>query len=87
MTKGDVLYAIGLAWPANGEAVISSLALTAGSERVRSVVLLGSDAKLRFEQRPDGLHVQLPAQPPRQICVCTSRCVLSGGSNKDSGQI
>jgi alpha-L-fucosidase len=67
MTKGDVLYAIGLAWPANGEAVISSLALTAGSERVRSVVLLGSDAKLRFEQRPDGLHVQLPAQPPAKF--------------------
>jgi alpha-L-fucosidase len=66
-TKGDVLYTIGLAWPANGEAVISSLALTAGSERVRSVVLLGSDAKLRFEQRPDGLHVQLPAQPPAKF--------------------
>jgi len=31
---------------------------------VHTVTLLGSDAKLRFEQRPDGLHVQLPAQPP-----------------------
>jgi alpha-L-fucosidase len=66
-TKGDVLYAIGLAWPANGEAVISSLALTAGSESVRAVVLLGNDAKLRFEQRPDGLHVQLPEQPPAKF--------------------
>jgi alpha-L-fucosidase len=66
-TKGDVLYAIGLAWPANGEAVISSLAQTAGSDRVRAVVLLGNDAKLRFEQRPDGLHVQLPAQPPAKF--------------------
>jgi alpha-L-fucosidase len=63
-TKGDVLYAIGLAWPANGKAVISSLAQTAGSERVRAVVLLGNEAKLRFEERPDALHVQLPAQPP-----------------------
>jgi alpha-L-fucosidase len=25
---------------------------------------LGSDAKPRFEQRADGLHVQLPAQAP-----------------------
>ena len=63
-TKGDVLYAIGLAWPANGEAVIHSLAPTVGSASVQSVALLGSDAKLQFEQRADGLHVQLPAQAP-----------------------
>ncbi len=62
--KNDVLYAIGLAWPTNGEALIRSLALTLGSGQVRSVTLLGSDAKLQFEQRPEGLHVQLPAQPP-----------------------
>jgi alpha-L-fucosidase len=63
-TKGDVLYAIGLAWPANGEAVIRSLATTVGSEPVASIALLGGDASLRFEQRGDGLHVHLPAQPP-----------------------
>ena len=63
-TKGDVLYAIGLGWPTKGEAVIRSLALTLGSGQVRSVALLGSDAKLQFEQRAEGLHVQLPAQPP-----------------------
>lgn len=63
-TKGDVLYAIGLAWPANGEAVIHSLGSTAGSQQVQSVSLIGSDATLKHEQRADGLHVQLPAQPP-----------------------
>ncbi len=63
-TKGDVLYVIGLAWPPNGEAVIRSLAATAGSQSVQSASLLGSDAKPKFQQRPDGLHVQLPAQPP-----------------------
>jgi hypothetical protein len=31
---------------------------------VQSVALIGSDAKLRFEQRADGLHLQLPAQAP-----------------------
>ena len=62
--KGDTLYAIGLAWPANREVVVRSLALTPGSAQVQTVSLLGGDAKLRFEQRPDGLHVQLPAQPP-----------------------
>jgi alpha-L-fucosidase len=63
-TKGDVVYAIGLAWPANGEAVIHSLVSTAGSQQVQSVALIGSDFKLKYEQRADGLHIQLPAQPP-----------------------
>jgi len=63
-TKSDVLYVIGFAWPTNGEALIHTLALTLGSRPVRSVALLGSDAKVQFEQRPNGLHVQLPAQAP-----------------------
>jgi alpha-L-fucosidase len=63
-TKGDVLYAIGLARPPNGDAVIRSLAQSVGSERVVSVALLGSDSKLQFDQRSDGLHIQLPAQAP-----------------------
>ena len=63
-TKDHALYAIGLAWPTNGEAVIRSLASTPGSQSVQSVSLLGSDAKPKFQQRPDGLHVQLPAQTP-----------------------
>jgi alpha-L-fucosidase len=63
-TKRDVLYAIGLAWPANGEAVIHSLTPTAGSEKLRSVELLGSNATLHFDQRGDGLHVRLPAEVP-----------------------
>lgn len=63
-TKGDVLYAIGLAWPRNREAMIHSLASAAGSASVQSVYLLGGDAKIQFEQRPEGLHVLLPAQSP-----------------------
>ena len=63
-TKGDVLYAIGLGWPTNGEAVIHSLAPTVGSVHVQSVNLLGNDAKLQFDQRADGLHVHLPTQAP-----------------------
>ena len=63
-TKGDVLYAIGLGWPTNGEAVIHSLASAVGNEHVRSVILVGSDAKLQFEQRANGLRVRLPDQAP-----------------------
>jgi alpha-L-fucosidase len=65
-TKQDVLYVIGLAWPPNGEALIHSLAPTPGSEKLQSVELLGSNATLRFDQRGDGLHVSLPADPPTQ---------------------
>jgi alpha-L-fucosidase len=63
-TKGADVYAIGLAWPTSREVVIHSLAKTVGTEPVQSVAMMGGDAKLRFEQRADGLHVQLPAQAP-----------------------
>ena len=61
-TKGDVLYAIGLKWPIKEEIVIHSLEQTLGTRPVQSIALLGSDAKLQFEQRSDGLHVHLPTQ-------------------------
>jgi alpha-L-fucosidase len=63
-TKGETLYVIGLGWPANGQAVIHALAQATGSEHVQTIALLGSDAKLQFEQNGDGLHVRLPAQAP-----------------------
>jgi len=65
-TKADALYAIGLAWPTNGEALIHSLGLTVGSRRVQSVSLVGSDSKVQFSQLPDGLRVLLSAQAPTQ---------------------
>jgi alpha-L-fucosidase len=59
--KGDALYAIELGWPSNHEAVIHSLGKAALADaKVGSVDLLGSDAKLSFDQRDDGLHIQLP---------------------------
>ncbi len=61
--KGDALYVIGLAWPTSGEAVIHSLVDMVGSQPIHSVALLDSDAKLQFNLRADGLHVQLPVQP------------------------
>jgi alpha-L-fucosidase len=58
--KGEVLYAIELGDPASGEAVIHSLNAALGQARVASVAQLGSDTKLAFEQRDDGLHIRLP---------------------------
>ena len=63
-TKGGALYVIGLSWPGSGEAVVRSLASAVGGARVKAVSLLGSDAKVQFDQQGDGLHVKLPGQAP-----------------------
>jgi alpha-L-fucosidase len=63
-TKGDDLYAIELAWSSGQEAVIHSLTSDAlKGKQIQAITLLGSTAALTFKQRPDGLHIQLPAKP------------------------
>lgn len=67
-TKGDTLYAIELAWPKNGEAVIHALASGVGTRAIASVELLGaakgnSGQQLTFTQQQDGLHINIPSQP------------------------
>jgi alpha-L-fucosidase len=57
------LYAIDMAWPAGGEAVIHSLGVGV-APRVEAIALLGSDAKIGFTQDADGLHLKLPAEAP-----------------------
>lgn len=79
-TKGDVLYAIGPAWPTSGEGVIHSLAPAVGTQAVESITLLGSDAKPRFEQRSDDLRVQLPGQPPAKYAYVL-RVTFGGASD------
>jgi len=64
-TRGSALYAIELAWPVQGEAVIHSLSSgVAGQEKVISVELIGNESRLTFQQLADGLHIKLPAQVP-----------------------
>jgi alpha-L-fucosidase len=64
-SKGKTLYAIELGWPTGSEAIIHSLGTTAmNGQKVGSVVLLSSDAKLTFQQQPDGLRIQLRRQAP-----------------------
>jgi alpha-L-fucosidase len=58
------LYAIQMAEPENGKAVIASL----GKDRpVKSVTLLGRDASLSFSQNADGLTIKLPTDAPHQL--------------------
>ena len=64
-TRGDVLYAIVLAWP-GAEAIIRSLSpdLRLYSGEVVSVELLGSNEKLPWTRDEGGLKVKMPAQKP-----------------------
>ena len=65
-TKGGTLYALALGWPApsgvEGPArlVVKTLATAAG--KISDVALLGSAAKLDWQQTAEGLVVTLPAQ-------------------------
>ena len=62
-TKGNSLYAIELAWPESGEAVIHSLSEAALSgQTIVSISLLGQGSPLTYQLKPDGLHIQLPPQ-------------------------
>jgi alpha-L-fucosidase len=65
-THGDVLYAIALGWPAEGELRIRSL--WKGTPYLRGPVctvrLLGSADWLRWDQQGDGLHIHLPSEKP-----------------------
>ena len=64
-TQGSTLYAIELGWPADGRVTIRSLGSEGlGDKKVESVSLLGSQAKIIWQQEPGGLHLDLPAHAP-----------------------
>jgi alpha-L-fucosidase len=63
-TKGDALYAILLAWPADRCAVIRSLGESTAAGSIRSVRLLGHDDELNWSRDSQGLQVELPPSPP-----------------------
>jgi len=65
-TKGDVLYAIVLAWPESGQVTIRSLGESNGlwERGISQVELLGSRAPLRWTRDARGLTIELPPQKP-----------------------
>jgi len=65
-TKPGTIYATMLGWPANGEAVIKSLAQDGGTsgETIRSVQLIGHRGELKWNRSANGLKVSLPEQKP-----------------------
>ena len=64
-TRGDVLYAIALAWP-EANLTVESLA---GLD-VRSVKLLGTETDLQWETAEEGLRIEMPTSPPCKHAYC-----------------
>jgi alpha-L-fucosidase len=59
-TKHGRLYAIEMAWPTTGQALIHSIT---PNMHVTSVTLLATGKPVTFDQQADGLHLNLPTQP------------------------
>ena len=66
--KGDIVYAFLMGWPADGKAVIKSLATGAANfpREVAKVELLGS-GEVKFSRDAAGLAVNLPQQKPNDF--------------------
>jgi alpha-L-fucosidase len=71
-TQEDVLYAICLGWPGDGEVTIRSLGAggPVGEPPISQVSLLGSAQALSWSLNVDGLRIETPAERPCQhACV------------------
>ena len=68
-TNGQILYAIVLAWPANGKVTIQSLAESSPHwlGKIGEVKLLGCQDKLTWKRDAKGLHIILPKKKPCEI--------------------
>ena len=68
--KGSSLYAIELGWPTGGPIIVHSLGSTANrDQKIQSVTMLGSDAKVDWQAQADGLHIVPPAQSGKYAYV------------------
>jgi alpha-L-fucosidase len=68
--KGEVVYAILLGWPGDGETVtLEELAAERAPERLGRVTLLGHDGELDWSRDAAGLHVKLPGEAPCGVAV------------------
>jgi alpha-L-fucosidase len=59
-TKGDVLYAIALAWPGDALTVKTLASGAPFARRISSVELVGNRARLKWTQTAEGLRVEMP---------------------------
>ena len=79
-SKGDVIYAIEMGWPKQGEAVIHSFDREKlAAKKIVSITLLATGLALKYDEKADGLHVYVPQQAPGEYAY-TFKIVLAAGS-------
>ncbi len=80
--KGDTVYAFQMSWPANRQVVITSMGLT-DSLYVKEVSLVGYDGIISWSQLADGLHIDLPPEPPCEVVHVFSIRLQDAARSKD----
>jgi alpha-L-fucosidase len=71
-TKGDTGYAIQLGWPgANQQTLLESFSKKHRQDglKIKRVTMLGSDEKITWSLREDGLAVTSPASAPHEMAL------------------
>jgi alpha-L-fucosidase len=81
--KGEALYAIALAWPADSRLTVTSLTKDVGD--VQAVSLLGHDGKLKWEQTDKGLVVELPKERPAEHALALKIMGVELPTDKTTG--
>ncbi len=69
--EGEFIYATALAWPSDGELLVTSLGRQAGLgiEQIGGVEVLGHPGEVTWSLETAGLSVQLPSEPPSEFGV------------------
>jgi alpha-L-fucosidase len=78
--ENNVLYATVLDWPGNGATLtVGKLASDRfDAKAISAITLLGSPAKLVWNQDESGLHVVMPAAAPNSLFAYSLKIVLKG---------
>ena len=65
-TKNNVVYAVVMGWPENGQVLIKSMKEGTNNlnKSIENVKMLGMDSNLSFKQTAEGLTVNLPERKP-----------------------
>ena len=83
-TKGDTLYAIALGWPEDGKLSVHTLwDGTPYLHAIAQIELLGSSAKLHWQQSKAGLTISLPPTKPNDTA---NACRISGAGTSGTAK-
>lgn len=66
-TRGELLYALLLAWPEGGAIALTDMGTAALGRQVTKIELLGSAAPVSFTQHEGALEIRLPQQRPAEL--------------------